>query len=315
MDIALTAQLYQVFLPQPAKLNLATAADDIHSLLELASGALMAAGEVLKQTKQHLSRARFSDWLDKNDFVTGDANKLIKLFESFGNIYDDLTTVSPLSLMGLLAPKYGTARDALVDMVEEFRKINDTVTTQDVETLRKAHSPQPKKAQAVVKMVGNQPGGTGIFRLEVKSPELANQIDTEWKQSGCSPDKWMEFVLASTHKIQDIAQVVLGRKIVEVSELSELDVVIDRSQNINNLVGVELEIDDFGQVLPSQVVECLNKLRDLDVSLDNYSNPIARRLHREERATVLAQLKILAEEYQLDIESLVWRQHLELARC
>ncbi|BDA70671.1 hypothetical protein CAL7716_048370 [Calothrix sp. PCC 7716] len=189
------------------------------------------------------------------------------------------------------------------------------MTTQDVETLRKAHSPQPKKAQAVVKMVGNQPGGTGIFRLEVKSPELANQIDTEWKQSGCSPDKWMQFVLASTHKIQDIAQVVLGRKIVEVSELSELDVVIDRSQSINNLVGVELEIDDFGRVLPSQVVECLNKLRDLDVSLENYSNPIARRLHREERATVLAQLKILAEEYQLDIESLIWRQDLELARC
>ncbi|BDA70673.1 hypothetical protein CAL7716_048390 [Calothrix sp. PCC 7716] len=70
MDIALTVQLYQFFSPQPAKLNLATAADDIHSLLELASGALMAAGEVLKQTKQHLSRVRFNDWLDKNDFVT-----------------------------------------------------------------------------------------------------------------------------------------------------------------------------------------------------------------------------------------------------
>lgn len=120
---------------------------------------------------------------------------------------------------------------------------------------------------------------------------------------------------ASTHKIQDIAQVVLGHKITDVSELSQLDVVIGKSQSLDDLVGVELEIDDFGQVLPSQVVECLNKLRDLDMSIDNYSNPIARRLHREERAQVLSQLKILAEEYQLDIESLIWRQHQELARC
>lgn len=318
MDMALTDQLWQIFSAQPAKLNLATAADDVHSLFGLASGALMAAGEVLKQAKQHLSRARFSDWLDKNDFVTADANKLIKLFESFGNIYNDLTTVSPLSLMGLMAPRYGDAKDALLDMVEEFRQFNDTVTTQDIEALRKLHSPQPKKTskdESVIEMVGNQPGGTGIFRLEVKNHELANQLDTEWKQSGYSPDKWMEFMSASTHKIQDIAQVVLGHKITDVSELSQLDVVIGKSQSLDDLVGVELKIDDFGQVLPSQIVDGLDKLRDLDMSIDNYTNPIARRLHREERAQVLAQLKILAEEYQLDIESLIWRQHLELARC
>ncbi len=333
MDIALTAQLFQNFTAQPSKRSMATIADDIRSLLGLASGALMLAGEAFKQAKDNLSRARFGDWLDKNGFVSADVNKLIKLFEYFGDAFDDLTTVSPLSLMRLLAPKCEDARNALFDMVEEYREINEIVTSQEVETVRKVHSPQPRKraenkedeSDVTIAMIGNQPGGTGIFRLEVKNHELANQLDTKWKQSGYSADRWMQFMLASTHKIQDIAQVVLGREIVDVSELFELDVVIDFSQSDNKFVGVELEIDDFGQVLPSQIVDGLNKLRDLDENIARYTaaiesnplgtNPMFLHISREQRTKVLSELKILAAEYQLDIESLMWRQHSGLALC
>ncbi|BAZ10578.1 hypothetical protein NIES4071_24010 [Calothrix sp. NIES-4071] len=329
MDIALTTQLFQHFSAQPSNQSMATIADDIRSLLGLASGALMAAGEALKQAKDNLSRARFGDWLNENGFVSADVNKLIKLFEYFGDAFDDLTTVNPLSLMRLLAPSGETARNALFNTVQQNQQTGEVVTSQSVEDIRKLHSPQPKprapkkqhapnENDSIIKMVGNQPGGTGIFRLEVKNHELANQLDTEWKESGCSADKWMQFMSASTHKIQEIAQVVLGRKIADVSELSELNILIGKSQtqlSDNKFVDVELEIDDLVQVLPSQIVDCLNKLRDLDESIVRYSNPIARRMHREERTGVLAQLKMLAAEYQLDVESLLGRQYQELARC
>lgn len=333
MDIALTAQLFQNFTAQPSKQSTATIADDIRSLLGLASGALMLAGEAFKQAKGNLSRARFGDWLDKNGFVSADANKLIKLFEHFGDAFDDLSTINPLSLIRLVVPSAEDAREALLEMVEEYREINEIVTSQEVETVRKVHSPQQTKraatkedeSNATIEMVGNQPGGTGILRFSVKNHELANQLDTEWKQSGCSPDKWMQFMLASTHKIQEIAQVVLGREIVHVSELSQLDVVIDFSQSNNKFVGVELKIDDFGQVLPSEIVDNLNKLRDLDENIARYTaamennplgtNPMFLRISREQRTKVLSQLEILAAEYQLDVESLIWRQPQELAHC
>jgi hypothetical protein len=336
MDLTLTAQLFHNIYNQPPKCDvdkdshMATVASDIQSLFGLASGALIAAGEAFKQAKESLSRKSFNNWLEDNGFASADVNKLMKMFECFSGNFDDLITVSPLSLMRLLAPSGENARNALFNIVQTYQQTGEVVTSQQVEDIRKTHSPQPKPrvvsqqdksdaTDSVIKMVGNQPGGTGIFRLEVKSHELANQLDTEWKESGyISPDKWMQFMLASTNKIQEIAVVILGRKIVDVSELSELDVLISKSQNQeseNKFVGVELEIDNLGQVLPPQIVDCLSKLNDLDESVAHYTNPIARRMHRQERASVFAQLKTLAAEYQLDVDSLLGRLSQELARC
>jgi hypothetical protein len=180
------------------------------------------------------------------------------------------------------------------------------------------HSPQALKRAATeenkssanestAEMVGNQSGGTGIFRLEVKSHELANQLNTEWKESGLSPDKWMQFMSASTNKIQDIAQTVLGHQILEVSELVKLDVLINQSQS-DKFVGVE-------QTLPTQVIIVLKRLHCLDETIARCSNANARRLYREERQQMSTHLKILAAEYQLDVDSLFGRLSQEFVHC
>jgi hypothetical protein len=128
MSIALTAQPSQNFYFQSSNFNKVTVADDIRSLFGLASVALMAAGEAFKQAKDNLSRARFGDWLRNNGFVPADASKLINLFDYFGDAFNNLDTVSPLSLIRLVAPSSEDARYALEEMLEEYNQIGDVVT-------------------------------------------------------------------------------------------------------------------------------------------------------------------------------------------
>ncbi len=341
MDIALTAQFSQIFFESGLNDGAATDVEGIRSLLGLATGALLAAGQSFKQMNEELGK-EFAGWIYSNEFVTSDVNRLIKFFDYFGDNFDALTGgVSPLQLLRLLTPNQRPSRAALADFIDECNDEGSTVSCADIDAIQRQHkiksiptikslTPQvpvvpniPVVPNVQVEptvdlgMVGNQQGGVGIFRLEVKDYQLANQLDTQWKESGFTANQWMRFMSTSARAVQEIAQVVLGRTIVDVSELDELMVAIKgnkpevQSEDLDlastlNRIDVGSALDE----LPIDVSECLKKISDLDSKIAFHSAPVGtdammRRIYREKRDLVIASLKTLAVKYQLEIESLL----------
>ncbi len=330
MDIALTDQFYQKYFFDGVNSDATTNVEGIRSLLGLATGAMLAAGQSLKQLKDELGK-EFSAWIYSNEFVTSDANRLIKLFDYFGENFDALSEVSPFQLLRLLAPNQQASRAVLADLVDE--SVDSAISCADIDSIQREHKiksvptikliPVQAPVAPIVKiepnvnvsMVGNQQGGTGIFRLEVKDHQLANQLDNEWKESGFTANQWMRFMSSSARTVQEIAQVVLGRTIANESELQELIVAIKGSKIE---VACEEVVANFSQIgvgngideLPTTVSDCLRKINDLDSEIARYTSPIGRdamtrRSCREEREEAMRKLKMLAAEYELDIESLL----------
>jgi hypothetical protein len=329
MDIALTAQFCQKYFENGSNDGAATNVEAIRSLLGLATGAMFAAGELFKQTKEELGR-EFAGWIYSNEFVTSDANRLIKMNEYFGDNFDALSSVSPLQLLRLLVPSQSASRSELDDFIDECNEAGFTVSCADIDSIQKQHkikpiptikslaAPQtpevPNESKVNVGMVGNQQGGVGIFRLEVKDYTLANELDTQWKESGFTANQWMRFMSTSARVVQDIAQVVLGRPIVDESELDELLVAlkVNKAEANNGDVFAATQIDVGGDVdwLPTAVSDCLNKISQLNSEIASCTEPFGthammRRMYREERADAIASLKMLAVEHELDIESLL----------
>ena len=215
MDTALTSLFCQKYFENGLNDNTTTNAEVIRSLLGLATGAMLAAGQYFKQSKEELGR-EFLGWLHGNEFVTSDANRLIKLFDYFGDNFDALSEVSLLQLLRLLAPNQRASRAVLADFIDEYG--NSAVSCADIDSIQHEHkikpiptikrlTPQPSEYANVeiesnvdVRMVGNQQGGVGIFRLEVKDYTLANQLDTEWKESGFTANQWMRFMSGYSSK-------------------------------------------------------------------------------------------------------------------
>jgi hypothetical protein len=325
MDIALTDQFYQKYFENGSNGDLATnAEEEIRSLLGIALGAMLAAGQSLKQRKEELGKG-FTAWISNNEFVKSDANKLIKLFDCFGENFDGLNGVNPIALLKLLTPNQRASRAVLADLIDESG--DSAVSCADVDSIQREHKiksvPTIKSVNTAeiesnvdLKMVGNQKGGTGIFRLEVKDYQLANQLDNEWKESGFTASQWMRFMSSSARAVQEIAQVVLGRNIVDESELDRLTVAIKESM-------VEVACGDmktdFSPVdvgsgineLPLAVTECLTKIKNLEMKIASCKSPVGtdammQRIRLLERESLLHKLKMLAVEYELDIETLLW---------
>lgn len=330
MNIALTDQFYQKYFFDGVNNDAATNVEDIRSLLGLATGAMLAVGQSLKQLKEELGK-EFTGWIYSNQFVASDANRLMKLFDYFGENFDALSEVSPFQLLRLLTPNQRASRAVLADLVDE--SIDSAISCADIDSIQREHKiksvptikliPVQAPVAPIVKiepnvnvsMVGNQQGGTGIFRLEVKDYQLANQLDNEWKESGFTANQWMRFMSSSAYAVQEIAAFVLGRPIVNLSELDELIVAIKGSKIE---VASEEVVANFSQIevgngideLPSAVSDCLKKISDLDSKIACYTSPIGtdammRRICREEREQAMHKLKRLAVKYELDIESLL----------
>jgi hypothetical protein len=323
MDIALTDHFYQKYFENGSNGDLATNAEEIRSLLGIALGAMLAAGQSLKQRKDELGKG-FTAWISNNEFVKRDANKLIKLFDCFGENFDALSGVNPIALLGLLAPNQRVSRAVLADLIDECD--DSAVSSADVDSIQREHKiksvPTIKSVNGEIeskvdlKMVGNQKGGTGIFRLEVKDYQLANQLDNQWKESGFTASQWMRFMSSSARSLQEIAQVVLGRNIVDESELDRLTVAIKES--MFKVACGDMKTDfspvDVGSginELPLAVTECLTKIKNLEMKIASCKSPVGtdammQRIRLLERESLLHKLKMLAVEYELDIEALLW---------
>jgi hypothetical protein len=334
MDIALTAQFYQNYFENGLNDDAATDVEGIRSLFGLATGALLAAGQSFKQMQEELGK-EFAAWIYSNEFVTSDVNRLIKLFDYFGDNFDALTSaVSPLQLLRLLTPNQRPSRAALADFIDECNDEGTTASCADIDSIQRQYkiksvptikslTPQVTVVPNVqveptvdLRMVGNQQGGVGIFRLEVKDYQLANQLDTQWKESGFTANQWMRFMSTSARTVQEIAQVVLGRTIVDVSELEELMVAIKGNKlevksdlDLGSTLSLS-EIDSALDGLPVAVSDCLKKINYLDCKIAFHSAPVGtdammRRMYREKRDLLIALLKTLAVDYELDVESLL----------
>ncbi|MBW4671457.1 MAG: hypothetical protein KME60_29550 [Cyanomargarita calcarea GSE-NOS-MK-12-04C] len=321
MDLALTDHFCQNIFSCPSNDDIATNAENIRSLMGLATGAMLAVGQIFQQTKDELGKG-FKDWAYSNEFVMSDANKLIKLFDYFGENFDALTGVSPLQLLRLLVPSHEESRGVLADLIDEC----GNVSCADIASICASHKikrvPTIKSQQATntepiveLKMVGNQQGGTGIFRLEVKDHQLASELDTQWKQSSMPAHQWMRFMSSSVRVVQEIASVVLGRNLTHESELDELRKLLfkETTQDLGVVAEsidseVMLEVDG----LPMIVRDCLNKIEELNSKTASLTSPVGtdammRRIYREERDSAIASLKLLAVEYEIDLPSLLFR--------
>lgn len=321
MDTALTAQFCQNYFDNAKNNDCSTNVEFIRSLFGLATGAILAAGHSFKQIKEELGK-EFADWLHSNEFVKNDANKLIKLFEYFGDNLDALSEVSPLQLLRLLAPNQRASRAVLADLIDQCG--DSTISSADIDSIQREHKIKPiakikpltpqtsvvanveMESNVDLSMVGNQQGGVGIFRLEVKDYQLANQLDSQWKQSGFTANQWMRFMSSSARAMQDIAQIVLGRAIANESELDELIVTLKESKlevQSKDIIS-SLSQTDVGRginVLPTAVANCLNKIKDLDSEIASSSESFGT----EDCDRVITQLKMLAVEHELDFEALL----------
>ena len=341
MDALLTAQFAQNYLFSGYNSDAVMDVESIRTLLGLATGALLAAGESFKQYKEELGK-NFSGWVYSNEFVLSDVNKLIKLFDYFGDSFDEFSSVNVLELLKLLTPSQRVSRAVLADAVDEVRAgAIPRITCADIDSISKQYkiisTPTIKRnsVSSVVSvaksnedlvellMVGNQLGGTGIFRLEVKDHELANQLDSEWKKSEMSKPSWVRFLSGSARAIQEIAQVVLGRKLNDASELDELTVAVRGTNHLSsNHVKVQDNIDIVAPVnceaveasstaLPEVIQEILNKFSILGgqvIRLNAQPKGISAMMQsicRSERDILVHELKQYAEYEGLNVNSLL----------
>jgi hypothetical protein len=341
MDVLLTAQFAQNYFFSGCNSDVVMDVESIRALLGLATGALLAAGESFKQYKDDLGK-NFSGWMYSNNFVLSDVNKLIKLFDYFGDSFDELSGVNVLELLKLLAPSQRASRAVLSDAVDEVRAgAIPKIRCADIDSISKQHkiistptikrnsgssvvSVAPSNEDSVsLSMVGNQLGGTGIFRLEVKDYELANQLDSEWKESSMSKPSWVRFLSESARAVQEIAQVVLGRKLNDASELDELTSSVLRTNHLSSLqVKVEDNIDIVAPdcckevtasstTLPDVIQEILNKFSILGgqvIRLNAQPKGISAMMQsicRTERDILVHELKQYAESFRLNVDSLL----------
>jgi hypothetical protein len=324
MDIAHTDHFYQTFLENGSNGDVVTnIEEDIRSLMGMATGAMLVAGQLLKQKKEELGK-RFAAWIDNNEFVKSDANKLINMSNCFGENFDALSEVSPLALLRLLPSNQRVSRAVVADFIDECG--DNAVTCADIDSIQREHkiksvptkSPTEVESNVDLKMVGNQKGGTGIFRLEVKDHQLANQLDNEWKESGFTANQWVRFMSSSARSLQEIAQVVLGRNIVNEFDLGRLTAAIKEGmvEAACGKIKTDSSLDDDDDIdslskLPSAVTECLRKINILETKIDSCKRPtgteaIMQRIRILERESLLYQIQALAVEYELDIEQLLW---------
>jgi hypothetical protein len=326
MDIAHTDHFYQKIFENGSNGDLVTnIEEDIRSLMGMATGAMLVAGQLLKQKKEELGK-RFAAWIDGNEFVKSDANKLINMSNCFGENFDALSEVNPLGLLRLLGSNQRVSRAVVADLIDECG--DGTVSCADIDSIQREHkikSVRRKSATEVesnvdLKMVGNQKGGTGIFRLEIKDHQLANQLDNEWKKSGFTASEWVRFMSSSARSLQEIAQVVLGRNIVNEFDLGRLTSAIKEGMveaACGKIKTDSVPDDDYDDdvdslsKLPSAVTECLRKINILEAKIDSCKRPtgteaILQRIRILERESLLYQIQALAVEYELDIEELLW---------
>jgi hypothetical protein len=334
MDILLSAQFAENLFTSTSDQCVASIEEEIRTTFTIAAGMLMRAGELFNEKKEELGR-KFFKWVVDNHFVIGDANKLIDLFNNFGEGFDALNEVSVLQLLKTLIPSHDTSRDVLMGEIDLWRDgSREKLTCADVESIAIANrtSRTPTKNSAVVaapstnnedvetSMVGNQFGGTGIFRLEVKNPELASQLDSELKQSGQTNGQWLNFLSSSARAVQEIAQVVLGRKLNDASELDELIVVVKKERGIEVSEVVIQQVSPLDTAtladnteLPTPVIECLNRLSNVFGKVEYFksrpqgiSSMMADACEMD-RKRFMNQLEALSAEYGLNFDDLVAR--------
>jgi hypothetical protein len=119
--------------------------------------------------------------------------------------------------------------------------------------------------------------------------------------------------------VQEISQIVLGRTIANESELDELLVALKGSKEnffevaYSDIKTTLSQIDVASEIdqLPSAVSDCLKKINDLNSKIAGFTSPVGseammRRMHKEDRDKAIASLKMLAAEYELDIEVLLF---------
>ncbi len=115
--------------------------------------------------------------------------------------------------------------------------------------------------------------------------------------------------------VQEIASVLLGRKLTHESELDELRKLLfkETTQDLG-VVAESIDSEVMLQVdgLPMIVRDCLNKIQELNSQIAGLTSPVGtdammRRIYREERDSAIASLKLLAVEYELDLPSLLFR--------
>jgi hypothetical protein len=307
------------------------------ALLKCSTSALITVGENLLKIKAKVGK-EFPQLIDAEGFARYDINKLIKLFEYFGDENPNLLEVGPLVLLRLCASNCEDGRKELHNRLENS---DEPITQQEVDEIRIAHKP-PSKPRATSKntasMVGNQQGGVAIFRMEVKEPVLASQCDDSFKQSGGTFDSWMRQLLSSFGLVGELANATLGKNISHVSDIEELRTTLE-SQNLlveskNLLVSDEEELavpsNPYGQVsdfssgfgsefdseLPEPVQECIASLLQLDEQLAQYtgstsSHTMMRRICLDDRREIEEQLQFLCKEFDLDYQSLIVDKRIE----
>lgn len=300
--------LAEFFLPQQE-----TPEEEVKALFTLSSGYSMLLGQTLAAQKEKLGR-KFNKWLDELGVSRTDAKKYINLWQLFGDISSELLEAGTLPLFRLSAPNLFQARDQLRQRLEED---NTPVTQQEIDEIRLANKPAPSIG-AKAQLVGNQKGGTPIFRIEVKGGVLATECEKSLQNSGESCDSWMAQLLSSFGLVGDIAQAVLGKGISHLSDVDKLRATLE-SQNFFNLNELELIISpseenyfkDFGAELPKQVQDCVVELLRLSEQIAAHHSPVGaegleQRVRIKQRRSIEEQLRLLCNEFDLDYQTLIF---------
>lgn len=286
--------------------------EEVKALFTLSSGYAMLLGKTLAAQKEKLGR-KFKSWLDELGITRADATKYIKMWQLFGDIGSELLDAGTLPLFRLSSPNLTQARYELRQRLEE----DDTpITQQEVDAIRLANKPAPSSGSKAL-MVGNQKGGTGIFRIEVKEDVLAAKCEDSFKKSGISCDSWMAKLLSCLGLVGDMANVVLGKGISHVSDVDELRATLE-SQNFFAANQIDLSValsqenpfDDFGLELPEQVRACVAELLRLDEEIACYQSPVGseglmKRVCIKQRRSIEEQLQALCNEFGLDYRALM----------
>ncbi len=197
---------------------------DVRQSFQQALTSLLESASILAFFKETEGR-NFGNFATENDISVLHANKLIGLLGEFGEYYQDVQNINPLTLTSMLGAAHSEAREVLPERIKECQKNNEELVCADITALKKAHA--KPKPQGIAKLVGNQQGGTAIFRAEIKDPVLASELDSSFKESGLpTPNKFFGFLNESSKTIREISEIVLGRRIQDIDEIAELKIAV-----------------------------------------------------------------------------------------
>lgn len=230
--------------------------DKIHSLFATATETLVQIGSVLSEQKEQLGK-QFKAWVEGNELAMNEVSKLIKLSENFDTVASELTHTNPLTLLRLLGSNSTESAYTFVNLVEELQESDDKATDFDIIAIKKVHD---------VKIVKAQP--KNILRIEVKEPDEVAKLNESFSNSDyMSYENWLVFLNESNEAMQQVSEVVLGRKISKKEELPELlTVLLPKEKEVKQAIEI---------IYPTEVVNVTHEtVKELEVPIQTEWHPL-----------------------------------------